>query len=274
MTMTTAARRLHHLLQAAESGENAMIRDRWAAALDAQPGTQEFALRHAAVIDLWHETVGVITALPASSTRNRRLSYATAWWNAIVMPDAHWGDGSRHTMIDQSSLDMLDSAAEYLEELDGGATDASDIALTQLRVEAEQWLTRIAEVGLPKGLATALTDSVNNLLWLIDNADRFGTAPIVAASERVTGGLIRTGSTTFQPRGWWQAVVQFVGAITLVAGGLTAANNALDQAQHMGREIAAVVQQAPDPDEQPPAIEGPPTSSVDPSTSTEQDPKE
>lgn len=248
--MTTAARNLHTLLEQVETSDATSVRDRWGTALEAEPFSTTFALRHAAVTSLWRETVGVIGALPQSATRDRRLAYADAWWRAIVMPEVHWGDGQRHQVINQAALDMLDATAEYLEQLDGGTQPEPPAgALDSLRTQAEEWIARVQDTnGLSRGLTASLLDHLNNLIWCIDNADRFGVAPVVAAAERASGGLLRTALVTFQTT-WSQHLGTFVAAITLVATGLTQTNVALDQGQDLYREIAAVVQHQPDPDQ-------------------------
>lgn len=247
--MTTAARHLHHILTQVHEAEGANVRVRWETVLEANLSSKPFALRHAAVTSLWTETVGVIEALPASPTRDRRLSYVESWWRAIVMPEVHWGDNQRHQIIDQASLDMLDTTAECLEQLDGDTQiGLPEEALAALRTQAEEWIARIQNGGLSRGLTTSLLEHLNNLVWLIDNADRLGVAPVIAAAERTTGGLLRTGIATLQPAAWWQHMTKFVAAITLVAGGLTAVNNVIDHSQGIYREIEAIVQHQPDPD--------------------------
>ena len=250
--MTTAARNLHTLLEQVENSEALSVRDRWGATLEAEPFSTNFALRHAAVTSLWRETVGVIGALPQSATRDRRLAYADSWWRAIVMPEVHWGDGQRHQMIDQPALDILDATAEYLEQLDGGTQPEPPVgALDSLRTQAEEWIARVQDTnGLSRGLTASLLDHLNNLIWCIDNADRFGVAPVVAAAEQATGGLVRTAFGTMQAT-WGQHLSTFVAAITLIATGLTQTNIAIDQGQNLYQEITAVVQHQPDPDQPP-----------------------
>lgn len=255
--MSTAARNLHTLLKQVHEADGANVRVRWQSVLEAEPFSTTFGLRHAAVTSLWTETVGVIQALPASTTRDRRLSYVESWWRAIVMPEIHWGDNQPHQIIDQSSLDMLDTTAEYLEQLDGGTQDGPpEGALGALRVQAEDWIDRIGTTdGLSRGLTASLVEHLNNLVWLIDNADRFGVAPVVAAAERATGGLLRAGISTLQSSAWAEYLGKFVAAITLVATGLTQTNMAIDQGQDIYREIESAVHHLPDPDPDTPAAE-------------------
>ena len=116
-----------------------------------------------------------------------------------------------------------------------------------LRTQAEEWIQRVHDTdGLTRGLTASLIDHLTNLIWCIDNADRFGVAPIVAAAERASGGLLRTTLMTVQTT-WGQHLAQFVTAITLVATGLTQTNIAIDQGQEVYREIAAAAQHQPDP---------------------------
>ena len=250
--MTTAARHLHTLLEQVQEAEGANVRVRWQAVLEAEPYSTTFALRHAAVTSLWRETVGVINALPASATRDRRLTYAEQWWRAVTMPDVHWGDNQRHEIIDQAALDMLDATAEYLEQLDGGTQAAPVGALDALRAQAEEWVARVeTAAGLSRGLTASLLEHLHNLIWLIDNADRFGVSPVISAAEQVSGGLLRTAMSTMQPGKWAGHLGKFVAAITLVATGLTQTNLAIDQGQDLYREIEAAAQHQPDPDTPP-----------------------
>lgn len=238
--MTSSARYLHHLLMQVEEAEGANLRVRWASVLAAEPYSVDFSLRHAAVVGLWRDTVGMINALPASPTRERRLTYAEAWWQGIVLPDVHWGENKRHSVLNQAAFDMLDTTAEYLEQLDGGAqpTGLPDDALRDLRTQAEEWIDRVQQAeGLSRGLGASLIEHLQSVIWLIDNVDRFGSAPIVAAAEQATGGLIRAGFSTLQPAAWAQHLAKFVAAMTLVATGLTQTNVAIDQAQEIYREI-------------------------------------
>lgn len=249
--VSDAARSLHTLIAALNDSEGAHPFARWEQVLDAQQATPEFAERHAAVVMLWRETVASIRALAGSSTRERRLAYATTWWRALVLPDRNWSEQKNIPFLDQASLDILDVTAEHLGELDGRwLSQDVDSALNSLRTAAEGWVSVVGEdEALPRSLRVALGERLESLIWFIDHADRFGVASVVRSGETASGALLRA-AVDHQRMTWTQRLVGLVGAITLVSTGLNQSSAAIDYGQEIYREIEAGVTGQPDPDHQ------------------------
>lgn len=247
--MTTAARSLHTILTELEAVDAPTIHAKWQTVLDCQHNTTDFALRHAAVVSLWQQTMNSINALPASSTRERRLAYGNLWWRAITIPDRAWGEQKNQKVIEQGALDVLDVTADHLDHLDGDPQPLPENALMDLRILTEEWIERLeTSTGISRGLKVSIVEHLTNVMWLIDNAGRFGRAAVVVAAEGASGALLRAAVETRQPKSWGTYLARFASATTLVAGGLTSLNLAIDEGQEVVREVQGVVSDAPDPD--------------------------
>lgn len=255
--MSDVARSLHAIISALNEAKGAHPFARWEEILEAKQGTVEFSERHAAVVMLWRETVTSVRALPESSTRERRLSYANSWWHALVLPDRNWGEQKPKPFLDQASLDILDATAERLEEVDGmRSTQLVDSALVSLRSVADEWILRVSgDKTLPRSLRLALVERLESLIWFVDHAEQFGIASVVRSGETASGALLRA-AVEYKRTTWLQRLGGLVGAITLVATGLGQVAVAVDYVQDIHQEIEAGLTGQPDPDSQGDAPDG------------------
>lgn len=244
--MSDAARSLHSLITAFSEAKGAHAFARWEIVFETDQESLDFAERHAAVVALWRETVASIKSMPESKTRERRLAYGNQWWRAVVLPQPSWGEQTGKVVMSQGALDMLDSVAETLAELDGRPpTQVVDSALASLRSFTEDWIARInSDDGLPRSLRMVLVERLESLRWFIDHADQFGVASIIRSGETATGALIRAAVEKQRPS-WLTKIVGLVGALTLITTGVS---TSIDAVQDIYLELEAGVTGHPDPD--------------------------
>ena len=228
----TPASSLAHVLREV-SEMNGPPRQRWETVLDAEFGTPEFTLRHAAVMETFHYTARAIVAEPAGKGRDARLAQLPAWWQSVVGPAAVWDRSDSDVSLDAQSLRFLDLTAERLEDLHaGGASGELDPALLDdLLGQAKEWLKEVtAERTLNRGLQMTLIQHLENLIWTIENAGRFGVGLVVPAADQASGALLRaTASNPGLWQRWGKKVAAFVSAIVLL---LTGYNQGVDAVEH------------------------------------------
>jgi hypothetical protein len=253
----SSADALYQLLDELRNTNAATLADAWSKILGASLGSFEFAQRHGEVVRLWNDIVIHIGALARESTRNRMLTYATAWWQALIMPDAQWRGGNyvSASVINPSDLDHLASLSDLISaQLHGTAADPASSDLASLRAQCDEWMLLLAgsDEITDEIFRNTLRTQVGHLLWLIDNANRFGVSRVVEHGDQLTGTLLRTAATpdaktkvknleSFKGR-----IMKLVLALTLIAGTVRSSETVIGAAEHSVPVIEKVVHEITD----------------------------
>ncbi|GAA3061974.1 hypothetical protein GCM10017562_29010 [Streptomyces roseofulvus] len=248
----TSAHGLHDILvQVWQSGAQ-NFRSGWAKALGVEWGSSEFARRHAEVAGLLAETIQQLHALPEAQ-QDRYSRYFPQWWTAVVQPDLSWADAGRpaRVLVTQETLDHLASAADLLQSVLGGTRSAPvGSNLDGLKESCASWLDLLAQTPdeeLAPIVREEIAAQIRHLLWLIDNAELFGTARISREATSVIGSIAQasTGLTgqDLQTGGRWRrGFVAFVAASALLATGATQLQTAIEAGSGVVKEISQVVE--------------------------------
>jgi len=233
-SMSNSGARLHDLLSAVRREGGATISAAWEAVLAVDYGTVEFAQRHGEVVNLLSDTLRNIQVLP-DRTRERFLGYAPAWWTAVLSPNVPWPQSTSlaHNIIADSDLDHLGSAADLIEvRLAGTAAVPNGGTLVDLRASVEEWRALVAEATeLPQPVRDVLEGQIAYLLWLIEEAPRFGLARVAQEAQGLVGALgqARSGITNPQRQlRWRQQFVALLAALGLMTGVLKESELALE----------------------------------------------
>ena len=219
--MSTSAHRLHDLLRDVRAHGDARMPAAWGEVFDAEPGTAEFVRRHIHAVVLLTDTVRDIDALPAAS-RDRCSPYLPAWWRAVIGAGQQWGfphGGTAQSIIDMSDLHHLANAGDLIEaRLRGTSLAPADASLERLVADVEGWRTLISETdGLPAGLAAQLRSQLDHLLWLIDQAPRFGASAVVRQADETLGALSRASDTVKNPATWQKWKTRYAALVATIA---------------------------------------------------------
>jgi hypothetical protein len=247
-----AGHALYDLIDRVRKSQQTTVLGGWTAVLDAEPGTVAWAQRHAEVVSLYQEFLRQLLSLPeGEGAQSRALKYAAAWYRAIVWPE-NWQStaAAAHGVISSSDLDQLGSTADYLAyRLPSTAVRPSDDAIARLRHELQAWLGLLDETeDLPESIRVEIAGQINHVLWLLDNVDDFGMAPVVRETQAAVGKVTETMFT--RPSGsplkkkW---VIHFGGllvALGLVSQGVQATNQVLEAAKGTLTLVGEIAQEA------------------------------
>lgn len=95
-------------------------------------------------------------------------------------------------IVSNEHLHLLGSAGDVIEHVMAGSVQspASD-DLTQLAVQCQDWLRILTqESDFPDQLRLSLVAHLEHVIWLIENAKKFGVARVAVAGHRAVGELI------------------------------------------------------------------------------------
>lgn len=249
MASRTAAHALHDVLEDLRQAKQKSIQAAWAEVLGATVGTADFARRHAEVVSLWAATRDDIAGLPSERSRERFEPYLTPWWNAVMATQVQWNAGIElPRLITDEHLHLLGSAGDIIEHsLEGSVAAPTSDDLEPLRLMCTEWIQILTnDRDIPGGLRLSLLESLRHVLWLIDNADRFGLAPIATASQSVVGGLMLAAPHVSEEssRTWTDKIKRFTVVLATLAGFLAAGQQVIESGQGLVGAIASVVQSA------------------------------
>lgn len=227
----TDAHALHALLSqvVAEPAGNG-LHTAWANALDAKSGTSLFAKRHGEVVALYNRSVEQIEMLPSSTRANYR-QWVPIWWRAVITPDMKWDYGLPGPVIDTVHLSLLHTLGDVVHATFGGSPISPGGGhLDRLKAAVETWVEELSDpVVLPnQSLRLSLIESLNHVLWLIENRTLFGDAPVARAAQEVVGAVALAAPhvPAEKVKTWKQRAVELAAAIAIfngiVVGGQTA----------------------------------------------------
>ena len=247
--MPTSAHHLHDLLRDVVAQGTAQVSVAWAAVLGAEPGSAEFARRHTQAVALLADTARDIDALPPTS-RERCNRYLPAWWRAVVGDDLGWNsaaDNTAQAIITSSDLDHLIAAADLIEARLGGTSLAPrESALDRLAADVQDWRTLLDDTpDLPDALADQLRSQLDHLLWLVEQAPRFGASAAARAADEALGTIKRASGSVRDPdtrKRWSDKYVALLTTIGLLTAGAGAAEKALEATAGSIRAIESTVQ--------------------------------
>ncbi len=243
----TSAHALHDILRNVKDKNAATLAEAWSQVLGAKWGSLSFAERAAEVVYLWREMLIQINSLP-ERTRQRLRSYALASWSA-VMPNSSWESAHPTTAITDAHLDELANTGDLIaSNLPRTAMAPGSENLTGLRAQCEEWILVLAErAEIPDdALRGELLCQMRHLVWLIDNADKFGVSRVAQHADQVTGTLMRTyvrSDLGNAQSGFIRRTGNFVLALAAVTGLLTSAGTAVEAAN---KDLLSIEQLAHD----------------------------
>lgn len=244
----TSAHHLHDLPRDVAAQGSTPVPSAWGEVLGADPGSAELARRHAQAVVLLADTARDIDALPLAS-RERYDRYLPAWWRAVVGTDQHWNFSVNNTaraIISSSDLDHLASAADHIEAMLGGTSLAPrEDALDRLAADVEDWRTLLDDTpDLPTALAGQLRSQLDHLLWLVEQAPRFGASAAARAADEALGTIKRASDSVRNPdtrKRWSDKYVALITTIGLLTAGAGAAEKALEATAGTVRAIESTV---------------------------------
>lgn len=160
----------------------------WTATLGVEPGSPDFAKRHAEVVALFSRVQAHLESLDENA-RERALyaKYVDRWYNAVVYRES-WDARERpaKTAINPEVLDHLAGLGLQL-SLQSPEPPLDDEKLRILSESLAAWRDLLDEAGLPEGLVVQIRAQVDHLEWLLANADQFGVPPIAEAARDLLG---------------------------------------------------------------------------------------
>lgn len=244
----TAGHALHDVLDRVRNSGEPTIQRGWAAVLDAQPNTLAWAQRHAEVVNLYRTLLLEVSSLPEGQrAREWAERYAAAWYRAVVW-QSHWQNNQEPAskIIDDSTLDHLGQTAEILQlRMSGTAASPTDEGIARLRHELEEWLGVLEETAdIPKPTREEIAGQIRHVLWLLDNIETFGCAP-VARETRMVVGRITEATATRDPQSntgkkWAARAGALIVALTLFTDVADHTTHALEAVQQTVQETRKV----------------------------------
>ncbi|MCF6506839.1 hypothetical protein E9549_05380 [Blastococcus sp. MG754426] len=227
----------------------------WVDVLGAPEGSVEWAQRHAEVVGLYQGLLQQVSSLPEGDpNRDRALRYAPAWYRAVVWQNLWQSSQQRPSQVlSDAALDQLGSIAEILSyRLPGAAANPSDEAVARLRQELEDWLDLLAEsADVPQSAREEIAGQIRHVLWLLDNIDTFGVAPVVREARTVVGRVTEASATQGWAKKWTSRIGTLVVALGLLTTGLQATTLALEAAQETVTVVSEIVRGESTGDEEP-----------------------
>ncbi|WP_222113906.1 hypothetical protein [Gordonia paraffinivorans] len=187
MSADNPATALHRIIKAVRfSGANS-VANGWTNVLGSEVGTEDFALKHAEVVQLFRQVYNYLNSLPeGDEDRALYMKYTPIWYRAIVYPDS-W-NASTHPaekVIDVQSLDQLGGLGRLLHRIAGESLD--DDAVAKLRDSLRAWRELLDEAGLPTDIAERIRTQVDLIMWLLDNLETYGAEPVIRESRNLVG---------------------------------------------------------------------------------------
>lgn len=251
----SSAYALHDVLYALKNSDVPTLAQAWSKVLDAQWNSFEFAQRYGEVVCLWSDTLNQISALAPERTRKRMLTYVYAWWSALIMPDAAWQNNTVNPRdaISQSDLDQLANMVDLISaQLKGTAVAPVGGDLAALRSQCEEWMSLLGDTEeiTDESFRRTLQAQVGHLLWLVDNAQLFGTSRVIQHGDQLTGALIRASHMSEgrirNPEKFKRQIIALVAALALVAGMVRDSGTVIGAAEHSVPAIEKVIQEITD----------------------------
>ena len=253
----SSAYALYQILDELRNAGTASLTDAWSKVLEASFGSLEFAQRHGEVVRLWNDIVVNIGALAGERTRKRMLSYAATGWHALIMPNTQWqsGNSAPANVISSSDLDHLASLSDLtLAQLGGTAADPAGSDLATLREQCDEWMLLLADSDeiTDESFRNTLRAQISHLLWLINNANRFGVSRVVEHGDQLTGTLIRTAyapdvkSKVKDPERFKGRIKKLVIAVALIAGIIRNSETVIGAVDHSVPAMERVVHEITD----------------------------
>ncbi|MFC7494533.1 MULTISPECIES: hypothetical protein [unclassified Nocardioides] len=232
----TDAHSLAAILHAVNESSKDTILQRWGDALDVHPGKPELAQRHAEVVGLYTATLEQIAALP-DDKRQRYEPFTTAWWTAIVSPDAQWRTKGSGPVLAAEHLALLNGVGDVIEaRMDATSSAPGGFNLEQIGEQCDEWLEALNDTdALPEAFRRSLTQSVGHVRWLIENVELFGTARVARAANVVTGEVIQAIPRVREEerRNWAVRLARWTALLAAYSAFATAGATAIESTEHL-----------------------------------------
>ena len=171
------------------------------------------------------------------------------WWSVVMAPDVQWGAGNTGALIGLEHINILGSLGDVLESrLELTSASPGGFNIQAVRDQCEEWKATIAETGMPANFRNLLVESLDHLIWLVDNSDKFGYARVARAAEAVTGQLAM--SATHLPekdKGTWkQKLTMWTVTLAAFSAFMVTANDAIEASENLIKQIEPGVSQVMD----------------------------
>lgn len=168
-----------------ESG-GTTVKDVWVRVLKAQANTPEFALRHAEVVHLVRRLQLYILALPDDDQTRKRYEGDVVLWYGAVVHTGNWGSNSdaSNTLITEDKVNLLGMLGQNLTQ-QASSDPKPDIAILQQSLG--DWNALLEEADLPPDLASKIRAQVEQIEFLLSEAETYGLEPIAEHGRTLFG---------------------------------------------------------------------------------------
>lgn len=242
-----AGHSLHDLLEQVRNSGQPNILSAWETVLGDQATSVVWTQRHAEVVGLYQTLMQQVLGLPERD-RKRPLYYAPTWYKAVVW-QTHWQSNQEgpSKIIDDDSLNALWFVGELLVHVrPGTATLPPADAVDRLHQELLAWLDLLGETDdVPRAIREEIAGQVQHVLWLLENINLFGAAPVVRQTREVVGRVTETIATQ-NPQSstaskWRTRAGHLLVALGLFNGILATTNQVLDSGEQTYKTISEIV---------------------------------
>jgi hypothetical protein len=259
----TSAHALHTLVvRARDSNKNTLTRA-WAASLEADPDSPDLARRLAECSALLVDLGSAIDSLPDGTARTYER-YLYQWYVMVQQPNLAWNQEMNvAAQFSQANLDILRASGDVIAAtFPGTSAHPSTTDLDTLARVCKDWIEELSTVpsGLPESLRRGLVNQLHQVIWLIDNAEIFGSARVARAMEHAVGiaaplaftitskdardrFIVRVGAAM-------AAILAFCGTATATAESLQLTFDATRHAIESGQELVGTMVDIAAPDDE------------------------
>lgn len=241
MLARTDAHALHDLLDNLRACQKPLLQHAWAEVLGAPFGQPEFARRHTEAAVLLDSTLRAIEALPDPRTRSRYGSYANSWWTAVIGPTWQWGAQIKvEGVLSQDHLNLLAAAADTISSHYAGTAAApNSLDLARVGEQCAEWRDLLESTDLAQSLKLGLREKLEQLQWLLDNAERFGAARVAQAGEQALGAIaLASPQVPAENQTTWKQKMTNLAGVLII---LTYASDAMQKAIESGGDLVETV---------------------------------
>ncbi|GJN97018.1 hypothetical protein NJB18091_23820 [Mycobacterium marinum] len=162
------------------------VKDVWVRVLKAGPTTPEFALRHAEVVHLVRRLQLYILALPEGDRTRKRYEGDIVLWYSAVVHTGNWASNidASNTLIPEDKVNLLGMLGQNLTQ-QSSLQPKPDIET--LRQSLADWNELLEEADLPPDLAASIRGQVDQIDFLLSEAETYGLEPIAEHGRTLFG---------------------------------------------------------------------------------------